>query len=79
MKSVKTRLNGRHGTFVAGVWYSKRSVFLFIVALINFRKYRSKVLFPKIVMSAFTGFVLYFYRKLSCLMTGSKIWYFCYN
>ena len=63
MKSVKIRLNGRHGTFVVGVWYSKRSVFLFIVALINFRKYRSKVFFPKIVMSAFTGFVSYLFQK----------------
>ena len=27
-------------------------------------------------MSAFTGFVLYLCQDLSCLMTGSRVWYF---
>ena len=52
-------------------------MFLFIVVLFNFRKYRRSVLFPRIVVSAFAGFVLYLCHDLSCRITGSKFWYFC--
>ena len=34
------------------------------------------VLFPKILMSAFTGFVFYSTQYKGCLMTGSSVWYF---
>ena len=52
-------LNGRQGTFVSGVLFSKRSVFSLIVILLNFwRKYLSSFLFLKIVISGFVGFVL---------------------
>ena len=32
-------------------------------------------MFPKIVVSAFAGFVLYLCLDMSCLITGSKVWY----
>ena len=32
-------------------------------------------MFPKIVVSAFAGFVLYLCHDLSCRITGSKFWY----
>ena len=51
----------------------------FIVVLLNFLKYLRSVLFPKIVVSAFAGFVIYLCYDLSCLITGSKFWYFCSN
>ena len=51
----------------------------FIVVLLFFLKYRRSVLFPNIVASAFAGFVLYLCHDLSCLITGSKFWYFCNN
>ena len=51
-----------------------------MVVLLNFLKYLSSVLFPKIVVSAFVGFVLYLCHDLSCLMTESRFWYsFCNN
>ena len=53
-----------------------RSVFSLIVVLLNFLKYRRSVLFRKIVVSAFTGFVLYLCHDFSCLITGSRFWYF---
>ena len=43
--------------------------------LTNFRNYRRSVLFPKIVVSAFAGFVLYLCHDFGCLITGSKFWY----
>ena len=52
-------------------------MFSFILVLLNFLKYRSSVLFPKIVVSAFAGFVLNLCHDLSCLITGSRFWYFC--
>ena len=52
-------------------------MFSFIVVLLNFQKYRRNVLFPKTVVSAFAGFVLNLCHDLSCLMTGSRFWYFC--
>ena len=70
-------VKGRQGTLESINWYSKRSVFSFIVVLLNFLKYRRSVLFPKIGVSAFTGFVLNLCHDLSCLMTGSRFWYFC--
>ena len=55
------------------------SVFSFMVVLLNFLKYLRSVLFPEIVVSAFVGFVLNLCHDLSCLMTGSRFWYFCNN
>ena len=52
-------------------------MFSSIVVLLNFLKYRRSVVFPKIVVSAFAGFVLNLCHYLSCLMTGSRFWYFC--
>ena len=54
-------------------------MFSIIVVLLNFLKNRRSVLFPNIVASAFAGFVLYLCHDLSCLITGSKFWYFCNN
>ena len=51
----------------------------FIVVLLAFLKYRRSVLFPKVVVSAFVCFVLYLCHDLSCLITGSKFWYFRSN
>ena len=50
-----------------------------MVVLLNFLKYLRSVLFPKIVESAFVGFVLCLCLDLSCLLTGSKFWCFCNN
>ena len=47
-------LKGRQGTVDSFNLYSRRSVFSLIVVLLNFRKYRRSVLFPKIVVSALT-------------------------
>ena len=47
-------------------------MFSLIVVLLNFRKYRRSVLFPKIVVSALTGLVLYLCHDFSCLITGSR-------
>ena len=35
-------------------------------------------MFPKIVVSAFTGLVLYLCHDFSCLFTGSRFW-FCFK
>ena len=51
MNAINIILRGRQGTLKSGVWYSKRSVFSFIVVLLNFLKYRMSVLFPNIVAS----------------------------
>ena len=56
LKAINIILKGRQGTLESVNWYSKRSVFSFIVVLLNFLKYRRSVLFPKIVVSAFAGF-----------------------
>ena len=50
-------------------------MFSLIVVLLNFRKYRRSVLFPKIVVSAFTGLDLYLCYDFSCLIMGSRFWY----
>ena len=71
-------LRGRQGTVDSFNLYSRRSVFSLIVVLLNFRKYRRSVLFPKIVVSALTGLVLYLCHDFSCLITGSRFWY-CFN
>ena len=52
-------------------------MFSFLVVLLNFLKYRMSVLFPKFVVSAFAGLVLYLCHDFSCLITGSRFWYFC--
>ena len=79
LNAISIILKGRPSTFKSGVWYSKRSVFSFIVVLLNFLKYRRSVLFPKIVVSAFAGLVLYLCHDLSCRINGSKFWYFWSN
>ena len=70
-------LRGRQGTLESDVLFSKRSVFSFIVVLLNFLKNRRSVLFSNIVVSAFAGFVFYLCHDLGCLIIGSKFWYFC--
>ena len=45
-------------------------MFSFFVVLLDFRKYQSKVLYPKIVISDLTGFVLCLCQDFSCLITG---------
>ena len=62
LNAINIILEGRHGTLKSGVWYSKMSVFSFIVVLLNFRKYLRSVLFPKIVVSALFGLVSYLYH-----------------
>ena len=47
-------------------------MFSLIAVLLNFRKYCRSVLFPKIVVSAFTGLVLYLCHDFNCLITGSR-------
>ena len=51
-------LRGREGTLESNVLYSKKSVFSFIVVLLNFLKYRRSVLFPNTVVSAFALFYI---------------------
>ena len=72
LKAMRIILKGRQGTIDSLNWYSRRSVFSLIVVLLNFRKYRRRVLLPKIVVSAFTGLVLYLCHDFSCLITGSR-------
>ena len=52
-------------------------MFLFIVVMLNFLKYRRNVLFPKNEVSAFVGLVLNLCHDLSCLITGSRFCCFC--
>ena len=47
-------------------------MFSLIVVLLNFRKYRRSVLFPRIVESALIGLVLYLCHDFSCRITGSR-------
>ena len=49
----------RQGTLNSDVWCSKISVFSFMDVLLDFLKYIRSFLFPRAVISAFTGFVLY--------------------
>ena len=77
LNAINIILKGRQGTLESVNWYSKRSVFSFIIVLLNFLKYRRSVLFPKIVVSTFAGFVINLCHDLSCLMTGSRFCYFC--
>ena len=72
LKAINIILKGRQGTLESFNLYSKRSVLSLIVVLLNFRKYRRSVLFPKIVVSAFTGLVLYLCHDFNCLITGSR-------
>ena len=72
LKAIKNILKGRQGTVESFNWYSRRSVFSLNVVLLNFWKYRRSVLFPKIVVSAFTGLVLYLCHDFSCLITWSR-------
>ena len=52
LKAMRIILKGRQGTVDSFKWYSKRSVFSLIVVLLNLRKYRRSVLFPRMVESA---------------------------
>ena len=79
VNDINIKLKGRQGTLKSGVLFSKISVFSFIVVILNFLNYRRSVLFPKIVVSALVGLVLYLCQDFSCLMTGSRFWYFCNN
>ena len=72
-------LKGRHGTLNSSVWYSKVSVFSFVVVLLSFLKNLRSFLFPKIVVSALIGSVLYLFHDLSCLMTRSRFRHFRNN
>ena len=58
-KAISIILRGRQGTLRSDVWYSKISVFSLIEILLNFLKYLRSVLFPRIVVPAFIGNVLY--------------------
>ena len=62
---------GRQGTLRSGVWYSRISVFSFIEILLSFRRNPRSVLFPRIVISALVGLVLYLCQDFNCLITGS--------
>ena len=79
LNAINIILEGRQGLLESDVWYSRRPVFSFIVVLLNFLKYRMILLFPKIVVSAFVGVVLYLCHDLNCLVTVSSVWYFCSN
>ena len=48
---------------------SRISVFSLIEVLLNFLKYLRRVLFPKMVVSALIGLVLYLCQDFNCLMT----------
>ena len=72
LKAMRIILKGRHGTVDSFRLYSKRSVFSLIVVLLNLRKYRRSVLFPRMVESALTGLVLYLCHDFSCLIIGSR-------
>ena len=43
-----------------------------IEVLLNFLTYLRKLSFPRMVVSALIGLVLYFCQDFNCLMTGSK-------
>ena len=70
LKAISIILKGRQGTIESFNCYSRRSLFSLIVVLLNFRKYRRSVSFPKIVVSAFTGLVLYLCHDFSCLISN---------
>ena len=48
-------------------------MFSLIVVLLNFRKYRRSVLFPRIVESALIGLVLYLCHDFSCRHKFSSV------
>ena len=55
LKAIRIILIGRQGTVDSFKLYSKRSVVSLIVVLLNLRKYRRSVLFPRMVESALIG------------------------
>ena len=71
-RSIILILNVRQGTVNSDVWYSEKSVFSFMDVLLNILMYLRNILFPRIVISAFKGFILYSCRDLSCLMIWSS-------
>ena len=79
LNAINIILKRRQGTLESDVWYSRRSVFSFIVVVIICLKNRRSILFPKNGASTFVGFVLYLCHDLSCQITGSSFWYFCNN
>ena len=78
-KAKRIILKGRQGSLRSGVWFSKISVFSFMDVFLNFLNNPRIVLFPRIVMSALIGLLLYLCQNFSCLMTGSKFCCFCNN
>ena len=72
LKAMRIILKGRQGTVDSFNWYSRRSVFSFIVVLLNFGNIGGVFYFPNIVVSAFTGLVLYLCHDFSCLIIGSR-------
>ena len=44
------KLSGRQGTFASCEWFSRRSVFYFILVMLNLQKYRKKILFSIFVI-----------------------------
>ena len=65
-------LKGRQGTWISDVWYSRISRFSLIDVLLNFLNYLRRVLFPKMVVLALIGLVLYLCQYFNCLMAGSR-------
>ena len=77
--AITIKLSARQRpSFVSREWYSKRSLFLFIVVQF-FSEISKKGSFPNTVISAFTGFVFLLSQDLSCRMTWSRYWCFLNN
>ena len=57
---------------MSDLWNSELSVFSLIEVLLNFLKYLRSVLFPRVVISALIGLVLYLCQDFNCLMIGSR-------
>ena len=53
----------------------QKKIILVYRCVIDFSEIPKECFFPKIVISAFIGFVLYLYQDLNCLITGSRFWY----
>ena len=65
-------LKSRQRTLRSNVWYSRTAVISFIEVFLNFLKQLRNVLFPRIVISALIGLVLYLCQDFKCLITGSR-------
>ena len=51
-------------------------MFSFIEVILNFLKYLRGVLFPRIMISALIGLVLYLCKDFDCRITASRFWSF---